>query len=174
MNARRKSRRIHPLNSPIRTTHGRDHPAVRALERHAAARDACVCREIEWPRLGNRAIEQEWFSAIDQRVWSFSGFAYTFISFDLVLSEWLPGAQAGLDPFEEDFLHELPRLRTLLDECESAAKASANDRVLPLISKAREFLDAFEQSIIARVGPVVINPVDRPVVSLWGAGKHRE
>ncbi len=91
-----------------------------------------------------------------------------------MLSEWLPGGQTRLNPFEEDFLQELPRLRTLLDECEAAAKVDANDRVLPLISKAREFLDAYEHSIIARVGLIVVKRADRHVVSLWGAGKHKD
>ena len=164
-------RRIHPANCPILNKYRIDHPAVHALELHAEARDVCVGKEIEWPEIGNRAIDQEWFSIIDQRNWTFASFAYAFISFDLVLYGWLGEELSRLQPFEEDFLHELPRLRELLDECESEANAGGNDEILPLIAKVREFFNAFEKSIVVRTGPVSIERDDRYVESLWGAGR---
>jgi hypothetical protein len=111
--------RIHPLNYPLLKKLRPDQPAARALQVQAEARDVCVGKEIEWPQLGNRAIDQEWYSTIDQRTWQFSGFAYCFISFALVLDGWFNEPHDQLGPFEADFLHELPRLRELLDECES-------------------------------------------------------
>jgi len=164
--------RIHPINYPVLVRYPADHPAVRALRAHAEARDICVGREIEWPKLGNVAIDQEWSSAIDQRIWKFSSFAYAFISFDFVADGWLDEQQSSLQPFEEDFLRELPRLRKLLAECESAANADGNDDVLPLISKAREFFDAFEESIVARIGPVDVESGSRRIDSLWSAGRR--
>lgn len=163
--------RIHPLNYPILNRFHADHPTVRALLVQAEARDICVGKEIEWPQLGNRVIDQEWFSAIDQRMWKFSSFAYCFISFDLVLDGWFNEPHDPLGPFEADFLHELPRLRELLDECEVAADADANIEVLPLISKARDFFDAFEAAIQSRVGRVRVEPDGRYIRSLWGAGR---
>lgn len=165
-------RRIHPINYPVLAKYSAEHPAVRALQVHAEARDQCVAKEIEWPQLGNRAIDQEWFSATDQRVWKFSAFAYAFISFDLVLDGWLLDDIAELQPFEFEFLHELPRLRELLNECECAALADENAGVVPLISKARGFFRAFEESIYARLGQVDIDHDDRDIYSLWGAGRR--
>jgi hypothetical protein len=137
----------------------------------AEARDVCVGKQIEWPQLGNRAVDQEWFSVIDQRTRKFSSFAYVFISFDLVLDGWFNEPHDPLGPFEADFLHELPRLRGLLDECEFAASSDANEEIRPLISKAREFFDAFETSILARVGSVRIETGSHKVRSLWGCGR---
>jgi hypothetical protein len=164
-------RRIHPTNYPILDKFETDHPAVRALQLHAETRDVCVGKEIEWPQLGNQAIDQEWFSMIDQRTWTFASFAYAFISFDLVLYGWISEEPSRLQPFEEDFLHELPRLREMLNECESAANNERNDEILPLIAKAREFFDAYEQSIVVRIGPLCVDYDDRYVESLWGAGR---
>jgi hypothetical protein len=163
--------RIHPRNAPVLARYPGEHSAVRVLQVQAEARDICVGKEIEWPQLGNRAIDQEWFSAIDLRKWSFSSFAYCFISFDFLNYGWLAGERSELQPFEFEFLHELPRLRGLLDECEAAAELEENSAVLPLIAKAREFFDAFEQSIVARLGAVNVEPDGRYIYSHWGAGR---
>ena len=163
--------RIHPRNYPLLSKYSASHPAVRVLQVQAEARDVCVGKEIEWPALGNRAVDQEWFSVVDKRTWRFSSFAYCFISFDFENFGWLEAEKSGLQPFEFEFLHELPRLRELLDECEFAATTDENSDVLPLIAKAREFFDAFEESIFARLGPVNVEPDGRHIYSHWGAGR---
>ncbi len=163
--------RIYPLNYKILAKYPADHPAVRALQVHAEARDVCVGKEIAWPNGRTETIDQTWFSTIDQRVWRFSAFAYAFISFDLLLDGWLGDELGAVGQFEMDFIHELPRLRGLLYECESAANKEGNKLILPLISKAHEFFTAFEKSIIARDGPNQFSLHNRSVKSLWGAGK---
>jgi len=164
--------RIHVENLPLLEL-PETHPALQALVIQARSRDICVGKEIDWPDATEEAIDQEWYSLIDKRKWNFSGFAYCFISFDLILGGWL-SAQDNLQPFEQDFLCELPRLRGLLSECKVAANADGNDRVAPMVAQAFKFLDAYEQSIIARVGPVKVEPHGRFIESLWGAGKIKE
>ena len=161
--------RIHPENSPLLKL-PLTHPAHHVLIVQAESRDICVGRETRWPDSPDEPIDQEWFSTLDQRTWTFSGFAYAFISFDLVLDGWING-QNHLQPFERDFLQELPRLRKLLDECEFSAECDSNGRVMTLIHKAREFFDAFEESIIARVGRIDIELIQERGESLWSTGR---
>ncbi len=164
---------IHRENKPLLDLPD-SHPARAALTAHLEARIECVGREIPWPNMAEVPIEQEWFSQVDQRRWTFSGFAYAFISFDLVLDGWLQHSRE-IDQFERSFICELPRLRKLLDECEQAARSDENWRVLPLIEKAREFFSAYEASIYSRVGNELTENSDCnvPVRTLWLAGKPR-
>ena len=161
--------RIHPDNAPLLKLPV-DHPAHIALIIHAECANHCVGREIPWPDSPDKPIDHTWYSAMDQRIWTFSGFAYSFISFDLVLDGWING-QTHLQPFEQSFLEELPRLRGLLAECECSAKADSNTGVLPLIKKTNEFFFAFERSIIARVGQVHVDSDQAPGESLWSSGR---
>ena len=52
---------------------------------------------------------------------------------------------------ELDFLEELPKIRTLLDECDRAAHAAKNAVILPLLAKAKEFADALEFAVRFRI-----------------------
>lgn len=149
-----------------------DHPAVRALRIHVEARRVCVGREIEYPDEEHLPIEQTWISQTDGRRWTFSQFAYSYIAFDLVIGGWLPEPDGKIQPFEAEFLKELSRLRQLLDECDEAAQADKNDRVAPLIVKAREFFDAYEAAIVARVGPNPVMSNAEGGDSLWKAGRN--
>ncbi|MCG8449681.1 MAG: hypothetical protein MI725_08885 [Pirellulales bacterium] len=142
--------RIFAGNKVLFERYSSNHPAIRALQIHAEACDVCVGREIEWPKLGNQAIEQEWFSDHRKQSQSFSSFAYEFISYDLLLDGWL---QMTKQPTESEinFLEDdEPTMRILLDECESSAFAEDNKAVLPLIEKAREFLDAYRHALLHR------------------------
>jgi hypothetical protein len=110
----------------------------------------CVGKEIEWQQLANKAVDQSWFSRLRLKEQSFSSLAYEFISYDLVLDGWLELApeatEAELSFLEEDG----PIIRALLNECEEAAVAQGNDEILPLVAKAREFIDAFEAALLYR------------------------
>lgn len=142
--------RIYPANQAILAAYSPDHAAVRALQVHAEACDICVGKEIAWPQLGNRPIDQEWFSLTRLREQSFSALAYEFLSFDLVLDGWLEMPPHATE-WECGFLTEDDVvLRVLLDECERAAQDEGNEDILPLIAKAREYLDAFKQAVLFR------------------------
>lgn len=138
--------RIHPVNYSLLRELSADHPAVRALQVHAEARDMCVGKEIDWPQDGIVGIDQVWWSDIDFKEKRFSSFAYQFISYDLYLDGWVEAAPEATE-YELHFLDELPQLRQLLKECENAARSEKNDVMLPLIAKAGEFFDAFEAAI---------------------------
>lgn len=141
--------RIHPVNYSLLREFPPDHPAVRALQIHAEARDVCVGKEIDWPHLGLVAIDQAWFSDLGFRELRFSAFAYQYISYDLFLDGWVESAPEATET-ELGFLGDLPRMRALLDECEQGAREEKNHGILPLVAKAREFFDALEQAILFR------------------------
>jgi hypothetical protein len=163
---------VHRLNRPILEALSGEHPAVRALRIHVEARKICTGLEIPWPNHERLAVEQIWISQTDGQRWTFSRFAHSYIAFDLVLGGWLPEPDGKIQPFEAEFLNELSRLRQLLDECDEAAQADKNDRVAPLILKAREFFDAYEAAIIARVGPNPVMSNAEGGDSLWKAGRN--
>jgi len=56
-------------------------------------------------------------------MWSYSGFAYMYLSFDIVLDGWLTHA-AQRTPDEQYWLDQFPRWRELLGECKSAAETT--------------------------------------------------
>ena len=142
--------RINPANKSLLRELPIDHPAVRALQIHAEARDICVGKEIDWPHLGIVGIDQKWSSDVESREMRFSGFAYQYISYDLFLDGWVESDPEGTET-ETRFLERSPRMRTLLDECEAAARVEDNVHMLPLISKARGFVDALEEAILYRL-----------------------
>jgi hypothetical protein len=141
--------RIHPANYSLLRELPADHPAVRALQVHAEARDICVGKEIDWPHLGIIGIDQIWFSDIDSLEWRFSRFAYQYISYDLFLDGWVESAPEATEA-ELGFLDDIPKMRVLLNECEQAALTEKNNDILPLIVKAKEFINAMESAIIYR------------------------
>lgn len=143
---------IHPENGSLLLL-PRNHPAHRLLIVHAECRAMCVGREIFWPDMGEEPIDQEWFSMIDQKTWKYSSFAYTYLSYSLVLENWLSNEEE-IEPFERKFIEDLPRIQGLLEECESVAKTDGNTEVLPLIEKTCEYFESFRKSIIARVGEI--------------------
>jgi len=141
--------RIHPVNYSLLRELPADHPAVRALQIHAEARDVCVGKEIDWPHLKIVGIDQKWFSDVNMKETRFSSFAYQYISYDLFLDGWVESAPEATEA-ELGFLEELPKMKILLDECEREAHAENNAAILPLIAKAREFIDAMENAILFR------------------------
>lgn len=141
--------RIHPVNYSLLRELPSDHPAVRALHVHAEACDTCVGKEINWPHSGKLAVEQKWWSDVDFREHYFSAFAYEYISYDLFLDGWVESAPEPTET-ELGFLEDAPKMRKLLDECERAAKEGNTIEIFPLISKAKEFIDALEHAILYR------------------------
>lgn len=142
--------RISRANLAILLRYEADHPAVHALQIHAEACDICVGKEIEWAQLGNRAIDQTWFSRVRLKNYQFSSFAYEFLSYDLTLDGWLV---MPLEPTEAELNHledDDPLMRALLTECEEAALDDGNEEILPLISKAWEFLTIYKKALLYR------------------------
>ncbi|MFN0020551.1 MAG: hypothetical protein ACKVP0_20015 [Pirellulaceae bacterium] len=127
-----------------------DHPARQALIAHAVCRRDCVGREIIWPGSEHLAIDIEWWSLIEGKRKTFSGFMYQYVSFDLVLQEWIDRPQQVTES-ERRTLHYLANLKSLLAECESAARAAANERILELVPIVRKFFDLWEQSVRYRI-----------------------
>ena len=138
--------RIHPVNYSLLREFSADHPAVRALQVHAEACDKCVGKEIDWPNLDTPAIDQVWFSDIESRECRFSAFAYQYISYDLFLDGWVETASEATET-EIGFLEDIVKMRTLLDECENAARKDQNQAIIPMVTKAREFIDSLEHAI---------------------------
>ncbi len=122
----------------------------RLLFVHADCRDRCVGKEIPWPGKEADAFDQTWFSDVDQRRWSFSSFAYAYISFDLVLDGWIDRPNS-LTMGERKALAEFPRMRTLINECQSAAENDKNRRVLDLLPVIRSWLDTWQECIGSRI-----------------------
>ena len=94
-------------------------------------------------------IDQAWTSASDGRVWTFSGFIYSFICFDIELDGFLQGA-ANLTPSEIAAARELPRLRSMMNECAEAARQSGNSEILELTDQVLEMLTLWEQYLSYR------------------------
>jgi hypothetical protein len=151
---KRLMNRYHPkifaANYPILAKYPEDHPAVRVLQVHAEACDKCVAKEIEWPQFGNKAIEQYWFSRTRLKNQSFSAFAYEFISYDLTLDGWLEMATEPTRDERKGLEDKIPLMEELLNECEEAAIDDGNDEILPLISKAREFILCYRKALFHR------------------------
>jgi hypothetical protein len=149
----RKPRRYHGL--PIHTKNyplldmGDDHPAVAALVAHGECRRFCGGREIAWPG-GPPAADQAWRSALDGRNWKFSQLFYTFISFDLVLQEWMEHPPQ-ITPQEIDWREGIPKMRAYWAECEAAARHDSNYPVLEMLDTVKVFLDAWEHAILSRL-----------------------
>ena len=135
--------RIHPKNRPIRAFPP-DHPAHATLIAHLECRHTCVGREISFHGQERDAVDQQWYSAVDQRVWRFSSLVYTFVSFELILSEWIdPDYQLNA----AQTLAHTAKVLALLAECEIAAQQDNNLPVLEMILKVQRFFRLWESAI---------------------------
>jgi hypothetical protein len=138
--------RIHSKNKPILQLPS-SHPARRALEQHLECRFQCVGRE-----LGDvaPAIDQEWYSAVRGRNYSFSAFAYEVISFDLILHGWVTHPPE-LAEDEKWWLDVSPHLRAQIDECLAASEADGNTEIIELVGMVNEWFDLMDESVRLRV-----------------------
>jgi hypothetical protein len=104
---------------------------------------------LPWEGNDNVAIDQSWYSPSDQRIWRFSSFAYTYLSFTLDLDGWTSSSPEPT-PTERATLAALPRLRTLMAECADACINDKNEDVLTLTRSVQHMLDQWEWCIRER------------------------
>ncbi|RCS44027.1 hypothetical protein DTL42_18010 [Bremerella cremea] len=123
------------------------HPARQFLEAFMKCREQCVGRELP-PPLGD-GIDQHWWSHRDLRGWTFSGFAYTYISFTIELDGWLTDAPERTKS-EQGTFARIKEMEQLLDECHAAATTSGNQAVLQMIEQVTEMLALWKQCIELR------------------------
>jgi hypothetical protein len=117
-----------------------DHPVRRYwIEFHRVQHEVCG-RDIEWP--GRPRIEQEWFSQLLQKPFSFSSYAYCFISCDIHLDGWfLAEFENTPSPIEQYHIRQFQMKQTLLAECAQAAAADKNEPILTFVELARSVLE---------------------------------
>lgn len=121
------------------------HPAKRFLQAFLHCKQICVGRHYDFN--GQEAVEQTWTSSTDGRTWTFSGFAYAFLSLDIVLDGFLEDARV-LTSSEIDALRQVPVLQTMMEECAEAADYCGNgvvhelsEQVLKMLRLWQEYLD---------------------------------
>ena len=127
------------------------HPAKRFLSAFVECRDNCVGLEIG----PDEPIDQEWESLTEGRDWTFSGFAYTFLSLDLLLDDF---HQRVPCPNEANlnWPWNLPRVRSLMKECAAAARQNGNDEILEATDEVLKMFNLwddylkFRQDMISR------------------------
>lgn len=158
----RNSRKRFQSNKRIYDEFPADHPARRYLIEFGELRREVCGREIDWPDCPG--IDQAWYSPLLQRNFSFSSFAYSFISYTLLLDEWfdeqfqdcLSGAERGR--IEYHFFWN-----ALLSECEVAAAVEGNDPILQFIALTRANLDLGIAATAYR-----LNTTSEELLRQWG------
>jgi hypothetical protein len=116
------------------------HPAKKFLTAFMDCRSDCVGRELgqfEEP------VDQAWTSMTDGKSWTFSGFAYSILSFDIELDGFLERAPS-LTGSEIDATEQLPRYRSLMHECALAARQNGNTEVVDMTDQVLEMLDLWK------------------------------
>jgi len=100
-----------------------------------------VCgRDIEWP--GRPRIDQDWFSQLLQKPFSFSSYAYCFISYDLTLDGWFLAEFASApSPGEQYRISQFQMKQALLAECAQAASADENEAILTFVELTRSVIE---------------------------------
>jgi hypothetical protein len=131
------------------------HPAKKFLRAFISCKRNCVGRHHDWT--GLRPIEQAWTSASDGKLWTFSKFAYSYLSLDIVLEGFLRELPQ-LTEEEVDVQRQIPLLRSLMEECAQAAERDDNrdileltDQVLTMLSLWEQYLD-FRKEMVSRTG----------------------
>jgi hypothetical protein len=131
---------IERMNRPVLELNDA-HPAKKFLSVFMNCRMNCSERELE---IGDQTpLDQAWTSASDGRAWTFSGFIYSFICFDIELDGFLQNIP-NLTPSEIEDARQLPRLRSMMNECAVAARQSNNHEILELTDQVLEMLSLWE------------------------------
>ncbi len=133
--------RTEELNKPIFELDD-SHPAKQFLQAFIDCLGNCVGRELGLD--GETSIDHAWISSTDGRVWRFSGFAYAFLSFDIVLDGFLENAPY-LTSSETWAAERLPLLRTMMNECAQAARQGGNNEILELTDEVQQMLSLWEE-----------------------------
>lgn len=137
---------IESLNRPVLTLED-THPAKRFLIAFMQCLDDCAGRELGLD--GETPIEHEWFSSIDGRTWTFSGFVYAFLCFDIVLDGFLENSPV-LTEAEKSTIEEIPRLRAMMDECIKSVRDSGYPEILKLANQVMTMLSLWEEYLAFR------------------------
>jgi hypothetical protein len=153
---------IHRKNDPLSELPD-SHPAKLLLFAHGQCRRDCIGREIEYRGHEHEAFDQEWQSQHFGRRFQFSNFAYAFISYDLILEEWL-SHPLEVTENEKWMVARIQCLGSLLDECEEAAKHDGNTRILVAISQIRKLNELHIRAIRERWKTDKLAPLEMPIV----------
>ena len=157
------ARLIHPKNNPLSELPD-SHPAKMVLFAHGQCRRDCVGKEIPWRGHESEAFDQEWRSQLTGRKFLFSSYAYMFISFDLILEEWLNHPPHATES-EKQMFGYIKLQNALLDECEQAATKEDNTRILALLPQIRKYNDLRLQAITERWRIDELQPSEIPTVN---------
>jgi hypothetical protein len=141
---------IESMNRPILALYD-SHPAKRFLFAFVECLETCAGRELDLA--GQVPIDQAWRSAADGRVWTFSGFVYAFLCFDIELDGFLTNA-ASLTESETFARQQMPLLRSMMAECAQAARESGNSEILELTGQVLQMLNLWEQYLSFREGTI--------------------
>jgi hypothetical protein len=139
MDVERMNRRVLALDNA--------HPARRFLIAFIDCRENCVGRHHGFD--GRLPVDQAWKSASDGKTWTFSEFAYKFLSFDIELDGFLQNAPYPTES-ETDAVRELPRLKSLMDECARAARHDGNHEILELTEQVLEMFSLYHEYLAFR------------------------
>ena len=132
-----------------------NHPVLALDDLHPAKKFLCAFIECRWNCVGRELgqfkapIDQEWKSTTDGKRWTFSGFAYRILSFDIELDGFLEGA-SYLTPSETGAEQELPIYRSLMHECAHAAQESGNNDILELTDEVLNMLSLWDEYLSFR------------------------
>ncbi len=137
---------IEEMNRPVLAMDDA-HPAKKFLEAFIDCRLDCCGRELDLG--GQKPIDQQWSSLTDGRTWTFSGFAYAFLAFDIELDGFLQSAPY-LTPSETDAAQHLPLLRLMMHECAQAARQSGNSEILELTDQVLQMFNLWDEYISFR------------------------
>jgi hypothetical protein len=139
---------IYRLNRPL-FSFPEEHPARRFLIAFMKCQRECVGREIGYKDEEQLAVDQEWFSSRDLRTWTFSSFAYQYLSYAIELDGWLTSA---MSPTEEEIatLERLPHYRCLMSECKERCVADNNAAVMHMVQQVEHVIDLWDTCIKER------------------------
>jgi len=137
---------VYRLNRPLFDL-ADTHPARRFLEAFVECRRTCVGQELPYPF--GQDCDQEWWSSVDNRTSTFSGFAYTYLSFDVELDGWLSNAPNRTES-EKSMLDGIAHMCALMDECQEAARNARNNSVVEMTDTVKDMLKLWKDCIEER------------------------
>ncbi len=146
-----KERDLLRSNDQVYSSFPSDHPARMYLLEFFRVRDEVCGRDIAWAE--RPSIEQEWDSSLLQRPFSFSAFAYCFVSYTLVMEEWFDDRFSEVpSDSEKEYIRQLQMKLALLQECANAARSDDNDEILRFVEMVRSLLVMGTEAIAHRIG----------------------
>jgi len=138
-----------------------------------------VCgRDISWP--SQPRIEQEWDSVLLQKRFSFSAFAYCFISLTLTMDEWFDDRfYSSPSEWEKQCIAQLAMKQMLRDESAVSARCQGNDAILHFVEMVRSLLEMGIAATAHRIGATKNKLIGRwgqepqMAVRYWLAAQYR-